>query len=82
MFSNKKVKTKQKTEKEDQPIDFAWIIYIGMNKLGFSYEQTGQLYFGLWADLLEAFKRQYNFEIKKGLYEIETEEKRGSLLDL
>ena len=57
-----------------QPMDFAWLIYIGMNKLGFTYRQTTQMYFGFWVDLFETYKKQYNFEIKRtayGLKEIE-----------
>lgn len=80
MFCSKKIKTKQK--EEEKPIDFAWLIYIGMNKLGFTYTQVGQLYFGMWADLFEEFKQQYNFEKKKCLYVVEETEEKSSLLDL
>lgn len=59
---------------EEKPIDFSWMIYIGMNKLGFTYRQTGQLYFGFWVDLFEAYKKQYNFETKRGLYLLKEEE--------
>lgn len=80
MFCNKKIETKQKGE--EKPIDFAWLIYIGMNKLGFNYTQVGTLYFGVWVDLFEEYKKQYNFETKRGLYAVETTEEKGSLLDL
>ncbi len=80
MFCSKKIETKQKGE--EKPIDFAWLIFIGMNKLGFTYTQVGQLYFGLWVDLFEQYKQQHNFETKRGLYVVETTEEKGSLLDL
>lgn len=80
MLCSKKTKAKQKGE--DKPIDFAWLIYIGINKLGFTYTQVGQLYFSTWVDLFEEYKRQYNFEKKKYLYVVEEEEAKGSLLDL
>lgn len=52
-----------------------------MNKLGFTYKQVGQLYFGMWADLYEIYKMQYNFEMKKSLYDVtaSVEEKISSL---
>lgn len=52
-----------------------------MNRLGFTYRQTGHLSFGMWADLFEAYKYQYNFEAKKIMYSVEPE-KQDSLLDL
>lgn len=85
MFCHKKIKPKQKeTEKEEIPIDFAWVLYIGINRLGLTKEQTGQLSMGKWADMVETFKYQYNFETKKCLYLLEHEEieEKGSLLDL
>lgn len=62
-----------------QPIDFAWLIYIGMNKLGFNYRQTTQMYFGFWVDLFETYKKQYNFEIKRTAYELKEIEPVSSL---
>lgn len=67
-------------DEEEEPIDFAWVFYIGMNKLGFNYRQMQHLSFGLWADLFETYKVQYNFETRRMLYK--TEEPDGSLLDL
>ena len=64
---------------KDKPIDFSWMIFIGMNKLGFSYRQTTHLYFGFWADLFETYKKQYNFETKRGLYVLQEEEQISSL---
>lgn len=61
-------------EEEEKPVDFSWVIYIGMNRLGFTYRQTMQMYFGVWMDLFDAFKKQYNFEIKRAVYTLEEEE--------
>lgn len=60
---------RKENNKEEKPIDFAWLLYIGMNKLGFTYKQVGQLYFGMWVDLYEIYKMQYNFEMKRNLYD-------------
>lgn len=65
--------------REEKPIDFAWVYYIGMNKLGFTYRETGQMYIGLWADLFETHKKHYNFETKRGLYDLREEEPISSL---
>lgn len=40
---------------EEKPIDFSWIIFIGMNRLGFPYRQMMHMYFGFWADLFETY---------------------------
>lgn len=50
-----------------------------MNKLGFTYKQVGQMLFGFWVDLYEAYKRHHNFEMKRGLYEFHEEEPISSL---
>jgi hypothetical protein len=55
------------------------MLYIGINKLGFTYKETGHMYFGLWADLFEIYKKQYNFETKRALYRIDEEEPVSSL---
>lgn len=52
-----------------------------MNRLGFTYRQVGQMHFGLWVDLFEMFKKQYNFEKKRMLYVLQDNE-RVSILDL
>jgi len=66
---------------EDTPVDFHWIYYIGMKKLGFSYEELGMIPAGLFYDLTEQFKKQHNFEIKRGLYDLSNYE-IGSLDDI
>lgn len=66
------------TQKES-PIDFLWIYYMGVNKLGFSHREVGRQYFGYWLDLFETYKKQYNFEKARGLYHLYEEEEISSL---
>lgn len=73
MFCNKKI-VSRKTGAEEKPIDFSWVIFIGMNRLGFSYRETMHMYFGFWIDLFEVYKKNYNFETKRGLYILQEEE--------
>ena len=56
---------------DEQPIDFPWLYFIGMTKLGFTYKQVGRMCFGFWVDLFEVFKKQHNFEMRRGLYAME-----------
>lgn len=79
MLCRKKIKSREVREDENAPVDFIWIRYIGVNKLGFTYKQVGQLYFGIWADLFETYKKQYNFETKRALYDLQEEEPVSSL---
>lgn len=81
MFCGKKIITQGNQGKEEK-IDFAWVIWIGMNRLGFTYRQVGQLYFGAWSDLFDVYKKQHNFVIKKGLYRIPEEDEPVSSLDI
>lgn len=55
---------------------------MAMNRLGFSYKEAMRLYLGKFIDLLEQYKKQYNFEIKRMLYVVEEEKKVTSLMDL
>lgn len=81
MFFVKKIATRRGS-RDNEPIDFFWIIYIGMNKLGFSYRQVKQMYFGSWVDFYEIHKKQYNFETKRALYVIPEEEEPISSLSI
>ncbi len=65
----------------EEPIDIPWVYFIAMNRLGFTYRQVGHLYFGLWVDLYEMFKKQYNFEKRKMIYVLQDNE-RVSIMDL
>lgn len=69
MFCHKKIVARGNDNRE-KPIDFLWLQYIGVNKLGFTYRSIGRQYFGLLMDLFETFKKQYNFEMRRGLYKI------------
>ncbi len=70
---------RRRNTEEENPINFFWIRYIGVNRLGFSHREAGQQYFGYWCDLFEQFKKQYNFEKKRTLYNILEEEPISSL---
>lgn len=37
------------------------------------------MYFGFWIDLYETYKKHYNFETKRALYDIREEEPISSL---
>lgn len=63
----------------EKPIDFPWLFFIGVNKLGFTYTSIGQQYFGYWVDLFEIYKKQYNFETKRVLYRLLEMEEVSSL---
>lgn len=64
---------------EESPIDFLWLRFIGVTRLGFTHRTIGHQYFGYWADLFETYKKNYNFETKKGLYRILEMEEVSSL---
>ena len=55
---------------EEKPIDFLWLRFIGVTKLGFTHKTVGFQHFGFWLDLFETYKKQYNFETKRGLYKL------------
>lgn len=81
MLCGKKRITQGNRGKEEQ-IDFAWVIWIGMNRLGFTHRQVRQLYFGVWSDLFDVYKKQHNFEVKKGLYRLQEEDEPVSSLSV
>ena len=66
-------------ENQEKTMDFPWIYYMGVNKLGFSYRSIGQQYYGYWLDLFESYKKQYNFETRRGLYKLFQMEEVSSL---
>lgn len=78
MLRHKKIESRGETG-EEKPIDFLWMRYMGVNRLGFTHREAGQQYFGYWMDLFEAFKEQYNFEKKRGLYRLLQAEEISSL---
>lgn len=43
-------------------MDFAWLLYIGMNKLGFTEKQVGHMTFKKWNKLYDAYKSVYDKE--------------------
>ena len=66
-------------KEQEKPVDFLWLRYMGVKKLGFSYRTVGWQYFGYWMDLFETYKKQYNFETKRGLYKLFQVEEVSSL---
>lgn len=78
MLCHKKITARGDGDHE-KPIDFPWIRYMGVNRLGFSYRSVGQQYYGYWVNLFEAYKQQYNFETKRGLYKLFQIEEVSSL---
>ncbi len=52
---------------------------MGVNRMGFTHREVGRQYFGYWLDMFEAFKEQYNFERKRGLYRLLQAEEISSL---
>ncbi len=67
---------------EEKPVDFPRLRYIGMNRLGFTYQQAGHLSFKEWFELFEAYKQQYNFEKQSMLYKMDQEEKAEEISSL
>lgn len=83
MLCHKKIEPGTK-KGEGKPIDVAWILYIGIAKMGYSEKEVYLMQMGKWLDLFEVYKNVYNFETAKQLYGTgETEnEKKGSVMDL
>ena len=67
---------------EAKPVDFPWLRYIGMNRMGFTYAQAGHLDFREWWELFEAYKQHYNFETKHMLYKLDQEEQSEEIASL
>lgn len=63
-------------------IDFDYIYYIAMNRLGFSFKEAGRLYFGKFVDMFEVHKRIYNFETKRCLYATDEPKQVAKLSEL
>ncbi len=79
MLCHKKIVSSGVSTDNEEPIDFCWIIFIGINRLGFTPRQVGHLTLGAWTDYFETYKKQYNFETKKGLYTLREAEPISSL---
>lgn len=79
MFYNKKRIARIGNNSNEEPIDFSWLTFIGMTKLGFTFKEVGQLTMGMWTDFFENYKKVYNFETKRGLYNLHEEEPISSL---
>ncbi len=82
MFCAKKIAAREGGGK-DTAVDFPWLYYTAMAKLGFTRREAGWLYFGEWSDLYQCHMRQHNFEVRRGLYQVQDGpgEVRGASLD-
>lgn len=82
MFCHKKIKPGTGNE-EEKPIDVSWILYIGIAKMGYTEKEVYLMHLGKWIELLDVYKRVYNFEMTKQLYNTEmNQEKLDSVLNL
>lgn len=71
-----------KGDRKPKPIDIAWVIFIGIAKLGYTEKEVYLMPFGKWMDLFSTYKNVYNFEASHQLYGGQKEEKKGSVMDL
>lgn len=60
-------------------MDIAFIKLKLMSKMGFTLRNWGMITLGQWADLFEEYKKQYNFEMNRGIYQSSEEPKIASL---
>lgn len=65
-------------EENEEPINFAWIVFVGM-EIGYSEREIAHMYYGKWSDLHEEYKKMHNIRMKRMTFE---EKKVVSLLDL
>ena len=66
-------------EKEPVIIDFAWVLYIGL-ELGYREKEIAYMYYGKWCDLFEQYKKMHNIRMERKIFE--EPKKEVSLLDL
>lgn len=81
MFCIKKIEP-GKGSKKQKPIDIAWVIYIGIAKLGYREKEVYLMPFGKWMDLFSIYKNVYNFETSHQMYGGQKEESKSSVMDL
>lgn len=78
MFQKKKRRDHAEGDGGDSEINFAWIVYVGMD-IGYSEKEVAHMYYGKWCDLFEEWKNMHNIRMKRMVFE---EEKVQSLMDL
>ena len=44
-------------------IDFTWLLYVGVKKLGFSEKEIGRMTYRKWALLYQAYKNSFDLEL-------------------
>lgn len=80
MLYVKKKRQQVGDKEEDAALDFAWITYIGINKLGYTEKDIEKMRIGKWLDLYDAYKAVFNFEQSGRKYTVAQERKPVSLL--
>lgn len=53
--------------------DFSWLLFVGVNILGFNEREIGHMTIKKWNLLFNHFKKYHNFKIKGGLFKEEKE---------
>lgn len=48
-------------------IDFAWILFIGVKKLGFTEREVGHMTLKKWHSLYKAYKKNFDLELSMRL---------------
>ena len=65
---------------KEQPLDFAWMTYIGVVEFGYSEWEVNHMSAGKWSDLMYHYKKRHN--MRNNRVPVKIIEKQGSLLDL
>lgn len=65
-------------ESEETELDFAWIVYVGL-QVGYTEKEVKHMYYGKWSEMFRNFRKMHNITIKKELF---MEKKIESLIDL
>ena len=63
---------------EPEPINFAWVVLIGM-RIGYTEKEVAHMYFDKWCDLFEEFKKMHNITMRRQVFE---QQKIASMMDL
>ena len=54
-------------------LDFSWLLFVGVNILGFNEREVGHMTIKKWHLLFNHFKKYHNFKTKGGLFKEEKE---------
>lgn len=53
------------------PVDFSWILFVGVKFLGFSEREVGHMTIKKWLQLYEHYRKYHNFKAKNYLFKEE-----------